>query len=266
MLGACVLDEATGAVLARTSLAHIPVFQASSFLEPNGAVSQKIVMALSMLRLILYCDDTTHPKAIPQHIMGPNPMSPGWGLGWRPAEWPWMAWTPILFVVGEIDVRLVLKAIPPHADLAVSIPPELLERVPKFAPAAMVTEQSVNAAIANMLAPMFRAFDLMREAGLENLAMHSISPSTPDDERFRRETTYDTRAIVRYKVIMLFNAVMRQFCERSGYLFVDRWNDFTEGGLVREGYMADAVHVRDEYMRESAARLYELAMSRRAAV
>jgi hypothetical protein len=260
MLNVALRDE-SGEVVASTSLAHIAVFQTSGFLEANGAINQKIVTALSMLRLILYCDDTTHPKAIPHAIMGPNALSPLWGLGWRPAEWAWMSWTPLLFVAGEIDVRNVIKAIPPHADVQVAIPPEALARVPTFSPTALVTAESVQAVVAAQLAPMFRAFELMRIAGLGPLAMHSISPCTPDDEEYRRTTTYDSRAIVRYKIIMLFNAMMREFCERSGFIFVDRWDDFTDGGLVRDGYMADAVHIRGEHMRESLAQLYAFAAS-----
>lgn len=261
LLGAVVTDGETGEPVAMSSLAHIPVLQTAGFLEPNGSINQRIVTALSTLRLLLYCDDTTHPKAIPHGIMGPNAMSPGWGLGWRPAEWRWLEWTPILFVVGEVDVRTVVKAIPAHADVQVSFPPEMLARVPKFEPGAVVTEPSVNQAVANLLAPMFRGFELLRSVGFKHLAMHSISPCTPDDDEYRRVTTYESRALVRYKLILLFNALMRDFCERNGFIFIDRWNDFTEGGLVHDGYLADAVHVKEEYMRESLSRVYEVALA-----
>jgi hypothetical protein len=264
MLGVTVRDEGTGEPVAMSALAHIAVFQASGFLEANGALNQKIVTALSMLRLILYCDDTTHPKAIPHAIMGPNALSPLWGLGWRPAEWPWMAWTPLLFVVGEIDVRNVIKAVPPHADVQVTISPEAFARVPTFVPSAVVTGHSLKAVVAAQLAPMFRGFELMRQAGLGPLAMHSISPCSPDDDEYRRTTTYESHALVRYKIIMLFNAMMREFCEGAGFIFIDRWNDFTEGGLVRDSYMADAVHVKPEYMRESLLLLYQFAQRRKA--
>lgn len=261
-LGAYVKDADSGVPLACSTVAHINGLRTHQFLDSEGRVHPKITIALETLRLFLPigADDA---RALPQHIAGENLFNPEWARGW--CINPVLARAPLLFIVGEINARFLYKEIPTHADVQVAFDARSMSRIPKFTPTALVSGESVNAVVSAQLAPMFRAFELLREAGLVNIALHSISPCIADDERYLAEIQYDTRALTRYKVIMLFNEAMRSWCARSGFIFIDRWADFTEGGLVRDGYMADAVHINNERMRESLVRLYELIDSGRQA-
>jgi len=243
-----------GMPLAVVPYAHIPALKAAYYLDPQGRIGPRIVTALCALRILYYCVPSD-PKTISPAIMGQNQFNPEGGPNWK--RNPLLGDVPILFMSGEVDARLVFAAIPPHADVPSAFPPEALANVPGFAATATVSEESLQNVISTTLAPMFRCFTLLRDAGLTSLAMHSISPPTPDDAQYQRELQHDTRILVRTKVIMRFNAMMKSFCEREGFIFIDRWADFTDGGLVRPGYSADAVHVQHEYVRESLALLYE---------
>jgi hypothetical protein len=258
-LGAYV-EDAAGVPLAFATVAHVNGLRTHQFLSADGRIHPKIVIALEILRL-LGPIGTQDPRALPDAMVSENLFNPEWANGWFVN--PVMAEAPLLFVVGEVNARFLYKEIPKYADIQVPFDPSSFARVPRFTPTALVSGESVNAAVRAQLMPMFRAFELLREAGLKNIALHSISPCTADDERYLAEIQYDTYALTRYKVIMLFNDAMRAFCAQARFMFVDRWDDFTEGGLVRDGYMADAVHVNNERMRESLIRLYELVETRR---
>lgn len=253
MLGACVRD-ASGAVVACSPVAHVPGFRTNRFLDEEGRIHPSVVIALESLRILGHVD-ASDPRAMPQHVAAENVCSPEWARSW--CVMSAFAETPVLFVVGEINARFLYKEIPPHADVPVRFASEALRRIPTFAPTAVVNPDAVDRVISNQLAPMFSAFELLRGAGLKRIALHSISPCTADDAQYLHEIRYDTRALTRYKIIMLFNEAMRSFCRSAGFLFVDRWDDFTDGGLVRDGYMADAVHIAPAHMRDSLIPLYQ---------
>jgi hypothetical protein len=263
LIGAYALDPSSGLPLATSPTAHIPALRAGYFLDPHGRIEPRIVSALCTLRLITYCDSGA-PDDVGSHAMERNIFSPEKAFGWRVN--PAMKDTPLLFVSGEIDARTVYQLIPPHADVPVPFPASATERIPTFEATAIVSEASITAVVAQRLEPLFRAIALLRSVGFSAIALHSIAPPTADDAQFFRELGHDTRALTRYKVVMLFNAALREHCGQNGFIFIDRWNDFTEGGLVREGYGADAVHVKEAYMRESLDRLYEVTLARRVSV
>jgi hypothetical protein len=193
-----------------------------------------------------------------------NLFNPLGGYGWRIN--PALKDTPLLFLSGEVDARLICHAVPLHANVPVPFRPDQTARIPTFPATAMISEESMAMAIATVLAPMFQAIGLLRDIGFSTIALHSISPPTADDAQYMREMNHDTRALTRYQVIMLFNAAMHDHCERNGFLFIDRWQDFTKGGLIRDGYGADAVHVKDTHMRISLQRLYEMTIGRQVPV
>jgi aminoglycoside 6'-N-acetyltransferase len=248
-VGTYVTNEA-GQTLATTSVANVPGLTAADFLDPLGRIGPRIVAALAQMRLVRNIPLRDPPDAffIANDVMD------------APPEWGWerdllLGGTPLLFTVGEINARSTYLAIPHGADIPTAFPPEALSRVPSFEPTAIVQPQTVEDAIETQLSPVFRALMMLRRCGIGPIALHSISPCSTDDALVSSALGGDSQALTRTKVIMLFNAAMRRGCERDGHLFIDRWADFTDGGLAREGYLADTVHVGTQ-MRESIALLY----------
>lgn len=252
--GALVRDPATGKPLATASVTHIPVFKTDEFLDGQGHLHLRVVLALAALRLLLYCAPDKD-DAIPTAFVPPNLLSPPWGMAWRAS--PFLKRTPLLFVVGEINARQTYQAIPQHADVLVPFTAEALAGVPGFAATAQVHAESLESAIHAQLAPMFAALERLHALGLGPIALHSISPCTADDDVYRAELVYDTRALTRTKIIMLFNAALRHFCARNGFVFIDRWDELTDGGRARDGVLADVVHTKPELMLRSLTMLYE---------
>lgn len=261
MIGAYVRDPRTDEPLAAATYAHIPGLRSEYYMDRAGRINSKIVAALCSLRLMLYAE-LSDPRALGPTMMEQNLYNPEGGYSWR--IYDQLKDTPLLFVSGEIDARHIYRAVPPYADVPVPFAPEATERIPTFAATAMVTEASMTTTVNAVLAPKFRAIELLRTIGFSSIALHSVSPTTADDAQYMREIHHDTRALTRYKVIMLVNAAMRSYCDTNGFMFIDRWADFTEGGLIRDGYGADAVHVKDVHMRTSLGLLYERTLAARA--
>ncbi len=250
--GALVRDAATGAPLAVTTTAHVPVLTFADFMD-GEALHPRIAHALIGHRLLVYADAAD--EHVPVEVVPRNLLSPRWAPAWRTNRA--LRGTPLLFVVGEISAREVYQAIPAVAEVVSPYAPAALSALPSFEPAARVEPESLDGVIVAKTAPLFTALRLMRSWGLGPLALHSISPCTDDDERFRAELQVESRARTRTAVIMQFNDALRTFCEREGFVFIDRWDDLTEGGRAREGVLFDAVHARPELVRESLALLYE---------
>ncbi|HZO93398.1 MAG TPA: hypothetical protein VFB22_06475 [Candidatus Baltobacteraceae bacterium] len=249
--GALVRDAATGAPLAVTTTAHVPALRCSDFMA-GEQMDARIVHALIGHRLLVYADPGE--EHVPVAIVPRNALSPRWAPAWRVN--PSLRGTPLLFVVGEISAREIYQTIPAFAQVVSPYAAAALAALPAFDATARVEPASLEGVIAAKTAPLFAALRLLRSWGLGPLALHSISPCTADDARFRAELKVDSRALTRTTVIMLFNDVLRAFCEREGCVFVDRWSDLTENGRAREGVLLDAVHARPELMRESLALLY----------
>lgn len=249
-IGSCVVDDA-GRPLAVAQVTHVPGLHGGDFLEADGRIGEKIVLALATARLVIDLPGEA-PAALPHAVMGPNRLSPSWAEHW--GRVPFRG--ALLFVCGGVDARRVFVSIPNHADIEVPFAPEETARIPGFAATAIASFDSVQQVVALKLAPLFGGMRLLRDRGFGPLFLHSISPCTPDDEAYRMRVHPDTRALTRYKAIMLFNAALREFCAREGFGFIDRWSDVTEGGLVREGFLFDAVHLRREHMLHSLAVLY----------
>ena len=249
--GALVRDAASGAPLAVTTTAHVPALRCSDFMA-GEQLDPRIVHALIGHRLLVYADPGE--DHVPAAIVPRNVMSPHWAPAWRVN--PALRGTPLLFVVGEVSAREIYQAIPAFAQVISPYGPGALSALPAFDATARVEPASLEGVIAAKTAPLFAALRLLRSWGIGPLALHSISPCTADDERFRAELKVESRALTRTTVIMLFNDALRAFCEREGCVFVDRWNELTEHGRARDGVLLDAVHTRPELVRESLALLY----------
>jgi hypothetical protein len=97
----------------------------------------------------------------------------------------------------------------------------------------------------------------LRSAGVRTLALHSLPPPTPDDAR-AAELGCLAPYITRVAVYWTINEMYRSFCAANGLHYIDRWSDFTAGGVVRENILLpDGCHVRHEHMRESVSLFYD---------
>jgi hypothetical protein len=242
-LGAYTVNaDGTPRTIART--AFVPVLMAEEFLV-RGAIAPPVVLALAALRLLLYCAPDA-PNALPASVMEPNVASPPWGTAWRAN--PWLNPTPLLFVVGEVSARTIYRAIPQHAEVETPFDPASYANVPPFGATGHVAWPSLHAAVEKLFTPYVRGLAMLRDAGLGPIAVHSISPPSVDDEASRTSFGFPSNARVRTKVVMACNAHLAEACTRLGVTYVDRWDDFTDGGAPREGIMADATHVREAAM------------------
>lgn len=248
-IGAYVRESHTGRTLATTQVGFVPALGTDWFLDGYGRIGSAIVSALHGLRTLEVVGAGQQLSGMaPPEIMETIP-----GKAWRLTE---LSRRPLLFVAGENNARAIYGAVPRGADIPVPFPPEWLHRVPRFEPTATVDLASILNGIRVAIEPLFQALAHLRRIGFPALAVHSVSPCSADDHMVHKALGFDSQALTRIKVIMLFNTMLRQRCEAGGILFVDRWNDFTDGGLPRPGFLLDPLHVGGNAMRQSLAQVY----------
>lgn len=253
LIGATVRDAGTNEVLAVAQVVHIPGLLASEFLDPAGRIQEKVAIALVALRFVVYAGEGA-TDAVDTAILGPNLYSPSWSTSWR-VNTGWRG-VPLLFLAGELSARSIIAAIPVHADVEGFFAPDELAGVPRFVPTAKVSAESIRSVVAGQLAPMFTAVRLLRDLGIGPIVLHSLPSPTTDDALYQAETGRDTRALTRTKIVLLFNAEMRAFAARERFHFIDRWDAMTTGGIARDGYLRDAVHLGNEHARATLLDIY----------
>ena len=147
-LGAAV--HADDGTLTVAQLAHIPNLMTHEFTDANGRLSDKIVISLCSLRLLLYAE-ADKPDAIAPQIAGPNALSPG------VPKWRFNAGArgmPLLFFCGEINARTLIRAIPNSADVELPFAADPADvPAPTFAPAGMVRAAEMDRIVSEHLAP-----------------------------------------------------------------------------------------------------------------
>jgi hypothetical protein len=250
--GARVLDEQQNTVAFGTKF-HISGFSASEFLDSSGRINPKIVTALVGFQSLRLGTDWVNDPMIDESLLAPNIFAKSFRINSHAAN------DPVLFSVGDYDARNILYAIPSEADIALTFEPNLLANIPTFTPTKLIPGKSFQEGVLQLLRPLFVGLRHLQKIGFRNIALHSISPPTVDDEISFKTLGSVSRALTRYKVRLLVNQFYASFCESNNIHFIDRWNDLTdEGGRVLpDCLMSDGLHVHYEYVRPSLAKLYE---------
>jgi hypothetical protein len=251
-----VVVERDGSSVAVGMVYHIHQLQASNTLDERGRVAASIVRQMQSMQLIHYgyfAPGKEPGPYIDPAIIGFDNHAPFVG--------PWSL--PLLFVLGETDARDVIRRIPAGVQIVGGVADDQLLRVPVPPATGYVAYDDVVRLITQNLQPLFTMLVKLRSIGMSDLALHSLPPPTPDEAR-AAELGYLCPLVTRVKIVWTMNEMFRQFCAQYGLHFVDRWPDFVDGGVAREGYlMADGVHIQNEYMRESVARFYDLTVAAR---
>jgi hypothetical protein len=249
--GARVRDEQQNTVAFGTKF-HIPVMRACESLDSSGRINPKIVTALVGFQALRLNREWWDEPIIDESLIGPNIFAESF----RPNKY--LINDPVLFSVGDLDARDILGAVPSDLDITHTFEPKLLANIPTFIPTGHILGQVEERLLKN-LQPLFICLQHLQNIGFSNLALHSISPPTVDDDVSYKTLGFFSRALTRYKVRLLVNQFYALFCQSNNIHFIDRWNDLTdEGGRVLpDCLMPDGLHVHYEYVRPSLAKLYE---------
>jgi lysophospholipase L1-like esterase len=150
---------------------------------------------------------------------------------------------PIVIMVGTLDFAAILATLPSGCDFAVTDDRYALGAFSEEPVGPYVPSQLVNDLVAERLKPLERGLALFREAGFENVYLHSLHPPTVEDHKFTNARAAITQASLRYKVALTINAQYRALCERPGVQYLDMWGATTKDGLLDPRFEFDGDHL-----------------------
>jgi hypothetical protein len=230
---------------------YCPALRASACLDDLGRLAQPVRAAMRFANLLVHTGDwfeAFHRTA-----------DPHW-QAFAGAENRWPRQDPaIVFSVGALDVLDAVVSWP-HDDAQPpgGLPAADAGRWPLTDAAAAA---QTAAYVRERVEPLANALAQLRKLGFGNLALMSVVPPTRSDGAFRaivarQDIVLGKRAqwlALRYKLLLHVNEALRAIANRTGARYVDRWQDQTEGGLVRRDVLNDNVHLTDAAADDSAA-------------
>jgi lysophospholipase L1-like esterase len=150
---------------------------------------------------------------------------------------------PIALMVGTLDLEAILRTLPPGCDFALqdrryTVPDRFEPAVGPYVPAQLVTDL-----IADRLKPLALGLRTMRDAGLENVYLHSLHPPPVEDYNYAKMRGVNAQAVLRYKVALTINAQFRALCEREQIRFLDLWSATTRDGALDPRFAYDGDHL-----------------------
>lgn len=240
-----VVIERDGRAVAVSVVHHVHGLAAMNATDKRHRVSPHIVQQLVSTRMIGVRSGNAGPSIDPA-IIGYDD-----GTTFAPGDLS----LPLMFSIGELDARHILSRIPANAQ-PLGAPVGNFADVPIPPMVASFQYDNLVALISEHFQPLFEMLRHLQTIGVSTLALHSLPPPTADDAR-ATELGCPAPQITRVLVYWTINEMYREFCAASGIHFIDRWSDFTSGGVVRDGLLlADGCHVRHDRMRESVSRFY----------
>jgi len=241
-----VVVERDGRAVAASAVHYVQGLSAMNAIDERGRVQPPIVVELVSMRII-GVETGTGSSAIDPALIGYAD-----GTTFASAD----VSLPLMFSIGEVDARHILSRIPAHAQ-PIGAPTGMFSDVPVPPLQASFQYDDLVGLISDHFQPLFEMLRRLQAIGLRTLALHSLPPPTPDDARAAELgclAPYITRVVVHWTI----NELYRTFCAANGLHYIDRWDDFTSGGVARENILlADGCHVRHDDMRESVSRFYD---------
>jgi lysophospholipase L1-like esterase len=80
-------------------------------------------------------------------------------------------------------------------------------------------------------------------AGFKRIYVQSVVPPTRKEERIRELQSYDCPVSVRTKLVQAFNGKLASKIRSINLTPLDKWQDLTEGELLRPEFDFDGVHL-----------------------
>ncbi len=156
---------------------------------------------------------------------------------------------PVLMVMlGHFDVASF--ELREGLDLAFELPPDARPLPLAQSPDARVIPLAQSlAAFAENVRPAMEGLRYLKALGFSNIFVHSVQPMPVEGEALARNALSRNATAPRYAAMILFNYVLERACAEAGVIFLDVWDELTEGGLLR----ADYVHVDRVHLNEKAA-------------
>ena len=196
---------------------YLPGVTAAGFADADGTLHAMVMAALTSECLIVPDDDGAL-KAI--HRVE--------SAHWRYAAvtMGWSRRSPVIVLMcGSLDVAQVLYELGTGAGDASVSTEDLMERVER------------------RIAAFEAGLRTLRSYGLEDIFVHSVAPTHPDDQAWQSAIGFFAPAMLRYKVSLMINDRLARAAEATGTDFIDLWPDAMDGASMRPEFALDVCHV-----------------------
>ena len=181
----------------------------------------------------------------------------------RADQWPGEDEPVVFVIVGMVDFFHVVAQIGPLSDFHLDDPRYHADRFPLFPKLPLTPRSVVDELIARRFEPLAAFLSELRKLGLRNVYFHSIHPPTTNDDIYWQNVAVNSIARVRYKVAILMNRELERIGQTEGFVLIDPWDDFTEGGVVSDRFYFDGMHLNVDAARTSILRLLQEVVRRR---
>jgi hypothetical protein len=163
----------------------------------------------------------------------------------------------LMFSYGETDIWDIRHLYEGKRRFELSVKPNGIDRGPDDeGNVEEVGEETALNDVRGYCEPLFRAITMLQTAGYANIFLHEVPPSS------QTALQYWPPARLRYKLVLLFNRLFREFCSESGVGFVSIWDQASDVGWRRPEFDADGLHMNPASALLSAQKLHELAAGR----
>lgn len=215
-----------------TKSRFIPTLTATDFLDADGGLNEALMQALFMDALVTVDRDPTHLQAagsVRKYLLESS----------RARSVP-----IIVIFAGSIDLGAgFLRFLGDQYDIALPFDLKGVAQMPVDRPREMIPYRFAVDQVNTLLEPLMRGMQHLRAMGFSNLFLHCMPPPGVDDDPFMHFNGFVAPAFLRYKAYLLFNHVLRAYCEKIGVGFVDVWDDVTIDNVLDPQYELDGTHL-----------------------
>jgi lysophospholipase L1-like esterase len=222
---------------------------AANFSDAAGALNPDVLAVLFRHTLVLGDDTAWYALHLSSAQLRPEAFRVELGRlrhRWKVQANDHIDSRPVVVMVGTLDLEAVLRTLPAGCDFALQdrrfdVPDRFERAVGPYVPG-----QLVNDLIAERVKPLAAGLRTMRDAGLENVYLHSLHPPPVEDYKYAKMRGVNTQAVLRYKVALTINAQLRALCEREQIRFLDMWAATTRDGALDPRFEFDGDHLNQQ--------------------
>jgi hypothetical protein len=156
-----------------------------------------------------------------------------------------VAAAPVLvFFCGSADlVNLFLRHLGNQNDFYLPEQAHLLAALPDPSPRNLFPYETARSYLLDLIAPLFRGLNQLKQLGFDQLFLHDLVPQTPDDDEFARIYGYRCPLKVRSKALLLMNQVLAEMAALHQVGWVSIWEQVTERNIRRPEFALDSIHL-----------------------
>ncbi|MGE3724651.1 MAG: hypothetical protein AB7I41_03815 [Candidatus Sericytochromatia bacterium] len=159
-----------------------------------------------------------------------------------------VAASPVLvFFCGSADlVNIFLRHLGNENDFYLPEQDSLLAGFADPGPRRLFPYETARDYLKDLIAPLFRGLNHLKQLGFDQLYLHDLVPQTPDDDEYARIYGYRCPLKVRSKALLLMNQLLREMADSNQVGWISIWEKVTQNNIRRPEFGLDSIHLNKQ--------------------